>query len=379
MLAKIRCTITTSCLLLILFSGLVIAQEGSRNPIPTAIPFLRITPDAKAAGLGEQGVATPSDVYSQQWNPAKYPFSEAKSGVGVSYTPYLSQLVNDIFLSSISFYRHINDRSSWGSSLKYFSLGEIEKTSFIGGGIVEQGIERPNEFTLDLSYSILLTDNFSFAVSGRFIRSDLRLNSDGNSNSASTIGADISGFYQGSWKDWDNRQILWRYGFSISNLGPKLSYDRETTKSYFIPTNLALGTGLDLKFEQNSELGIYLEFNKLLVPTPNQVTDRGYIQPDIGFLGGLFTSFSDAPGGFGEELKEVSFSLGLDYRFLKQFSLRCGYFGEHQDKGPRKYFTLGTGLANRNLRLNLSYLFSKSRVSNPLENTLRISVSFLWN
>lgn len=377
MLAQIRRTII---LVLILYGSAIIAQESSRNPIPTAIPFLRITPDAKAAGLGEQGVATPPDAYSQQWNPAKYPFSEAKSGVGVSYTPYLSQLVNDIFLSSITFYRHINDRSSWASSLKYFSLGKIEKTSFIGGGIVEQGIERPNEFTLDLSYAILLTDNFSFAVSGRFIRSDLRLNSDGNSNSANTIGADISGFYQGNWKDWDTRQVLWRYGFSISNLGPKLSYVQETNKSYFIPTNLALGTGMDIQFEQNSVLGIYFEFNKLLVPTPNQVTKSGlYIQPDIGFLEGLVTSFSDAPGGFGEELREVSFAFGLDYRFLKQFSLRCGYFGEHKDKGPRRHVTFGTGLANRNLRLNLSYLFSTSKVSSPLENTLRISVSFLWD
>ena len=357
----------------------VLAQTESRNPIPTAIPFLRITPDAIAAGVGEQGIATPADVFSQQWNPAKYIYSEYSSGIGISYTPYLSKLVDDIFLGNATFFGRINDRSIWAGSLRYFSLGEIEKTALIGGGIVQQGVERPNELSIDITYALELGTPFSLAVTGRYIRSDLRLNLDGYPRGAQTVGADISGFHQGKWIQKRLIRTMWRYGFRISNLGPKLNYEGRNSRSYFIPTNLGVGGGLDLGFDAENVVGIYVELNKLLVPTPSEWTSEGYVQPEIGFLEGLFTSFTDAPGGLREEINEVSISLGISYRFMEKFIIRGGYFGESKIKGPRRYLTLGTGIKSKSLGLDLSYLFSTSSIATPLDNTLRISASWHWN
>ena len=353
--------------------------QNSNRVITTGVPFLLITPDARSAGMGELGVATPADAYSQQWNPAKYAFASSEKGIGISYTPYLSKLVDDIFLGNLTYYNRISDRSSWATSLKYFSLGDIQFNEFIGGTIVDQGRERPSELTLDLSYALKLSEQFSMAVAGRYIRSDLRIASNSDNSSANSLGIDIAGYYESSTFEMGYNNAIFRCGVNISNIGPRLNYDIGGQKS-FIPTNLKMGFGLDLLFDDQNSLGIYTEFNKLLVPTPVAVTDEegvfiGYRQPDIDFLRGIFTSFSDAPGGLSEELSEITVAVGLEYLFQDVFSLRTGYFNESQDKGSRRYLTLGAGFDLNFMDIDISYLFSTSNVRNPLENTIRFSLA----
>ena len=353
--------------------------QNSNRVITTGVPFLMITPDARSAGMGELGVATPADAYSQQWNPAKYAFASSEKGIGISYTPYLSKLVDDIFLGNLTFYKKLNDRSSWATSLKYFSLGNIQFNEFVAGSIVDQGQERPSELTLDLSYALKLSEQFSMAVGGRYILSDLKIASDADTSSANTLGIDIAGYYQSNPFDLGKNSALFRSGINISNIGPRLNYDVGGRKS-FIPTNLKMGFGLDLLFDDKNSLGIYTEFNKLLVPTPVAVYGDdgamlGYLQPDIDFIKGIFTSFSDAPNGLSEELSEITVALGLEYLFQDVFSLRTGYFNESQNKGSRRYLTLGAGFDLNFMDVDISYLFSTSNVRNPLENTIRFSLT----
>lgn len=355
------------------------AQSNSRV-ITTGVPFLLITPDARSAGMGELGVATSADVYSQQWNPAKYVFSEKSQGVGISYTPYLSKLVDDIFLANVTYFTKNTERSAWGASLKYFSLGDIQFNDLIGNTIVQQGIERPNELTLDLSYGLLLNEKFSLAVAGRFIRSDLKVSSDMDATPASTLGVDIAAFYQGETFNLGSNRAIMRHGLNISNIGPRLKYDEGGQKNY-IPTNLRLGTGLELIFDPNNAINFNFEMNKLLVPSPVEVFSdsgelQGYQQPDISFLKGIFESFNDAPGGFSEELKEITWAVGAEYVFQDSFALRTGYFNESLEKGSRRFITLGAGFSLDFATIDISYLFSSSRIRNPLENTLRFSLNF---
>ena len=360
------------------FFGNLLAQE---KIIVTGVPFLLITPDARAAAMGEQGVATSADAYSQQWNPSKYVFSEQKSGFGISYTPYLSKLVNDIFLGNITYFNKNTERSAWAMSFKYFSLGDIVLNDLVAGTIIEQGIERPNELTLDFSYSLLLNTKYSMAVAARFIRSDLKISSDLDATSANTLGVDIAGFYKSDLFDFAKKKARLRIGFNISNIGPRLKYDEGGQKN-FIPTNLKVGSGLNLHLDSDNKISFNLEFNKLLVPSPVPVLNENtgkidrYEQPDISFLSGIFESFSDAPGGYTEELKEVTWGIGSEYNFQDAFALRAGYFNESLEKGSRRYFTLGTGFSLNFADIDISYLFSTSRVRSPLENTLRFSITF---
>ena len=362
----------------VLFSNRITAQE---RVISTGVPFLLITPDARAAGMGEQGVATSVDAFSQQWNPSKYVFSESKSGFGVSYTPYLSKLVNDIFLANITYFNKNTDRSAWAASLKYFSLGDIVLNDLVAGSIIQQGVERPNELTLDFSYSLLLDTKFSMAVAARFIRSDLKISSDIDASSANTLGVDIAGFYKSDLFDFQNNKVRLRLGFNISNIGPRLKYDEGGQKN-FIPTNLRIGSGLNVHLDSNNKISFNLEFNKLLVPSPIAVFDENtgeilsYQQPDISFLSGILESFNDAPDGLSEELKEITWGLGTEYNFQDSFALRGGYFNESLEKGSRRYFTLGAGFSLNFASIDISYLFSTSKVRNPLENTLRFSITF---
>jgi len=352
--------------------------QNSNRVITTGVPFLMITPDARAAGMGELGVATPPDAYAQQWNPAKYAFATSEKMLGLSYTPYLSNLVNDIFLGNINYYKRLNERSSWATSFKYFSLGDIQFNELIGGSIVDQGFERPTELTLDISYALKLSETFSMAVGARYIRSDLKIATDGDTSSANSLGIDIAGFYQSNVFKLSYKSVIFRSGFNISNIGPRLDYEIGGQKN-FIPTNLRTGSGLDLLFDDTNVLGIYLEFNKLLVPTPQAVYDNstflGYRQPDIDFLKGIFNSFSDAPGGLSEELSELTVALGLEYRFQESFAIRTGYFNESIEKGFRRYLTMGAGFNINFINIDISYLFSTSNVRNPLENTIRFSLS----
>ena len=365
-------------ILFVIFFGVLNAQD---RVITTGVPFLMISPDARAAGMGELGVATSADAYSQQWNPAKYIFSISERGLALSYTPYLSKLVDDIFLGNLNYYKHLNDRSAWAFSLKYFSLGDIQFNELIGGSIIDQGLERPNELTLDLSYSLKLSPFFSMGIAGRYIRSDLKITSESGSKSANSLGVDVSAFYQGQeFQFINNNKGLFRFGINISNVGPRLNYDVGGQKN-FIPSNLKFGTGLDLILDSSNIFGIYLEFNKLLVPSPVSSYNelgifQGYKQPDISFLKGILTSFTDAEDGIKEEFQEITYAIGLEYRFAESFSIRTGYFNENANKGSRKYLTMGTGFNLGFIEMDISYLFSTSKVRNPLENTIRFSTTF---
>ena len=360
-----------------------ISQE--RRVITTAVPFLMISSDARASGIGEQGVATSVDNFSQHWNPSKYVFSENSSGIAFSYTPYLSKLVNDIFLANISYYNNINERSAWSASLKYFSLGDID---ILQNPLDIPIVENPNELTLDGSYTLKLSENFAMGISGRFLMSDVKLQTlDSETEAATSVSVDISGFYQSDIKSYRDFDGIIRAGFNISNIGPKMKYSKVNggTESY-IPTNLRLGSGFEFIFDGNNSLALTLEINKLLVPSPSEevLNANGevvaYRQPDVGFLAGIFKSFGDAPDGIAEEIKELTYGLGLEYSFNKSFFLRTGYFTEHELKGSRKFATIGTGFkTSNNLIVDLSYLISTSDVISPLENTIRLSLGFNFN
>ena len=369
-------------LIIILILSIFNVYSQDRRVITTAVPFLLISSDARASGLGEQGVATSVDNFSQHWNPSKYVFSEQSSGIAFSYTPYLSKLVNDIFLANVSYYNKISERSSWSASLKYFSLGDID---ILQNPLDIPIIENPNEFTLDASYSLRLSESFAMSVSGRFLMSDVKLQTlDSETEAATSVAVDISGYYQSDLESYNSFDGILRAGFNISNIGPKMKYSKVSggTESY-IPTNLRLGSGFEFIFDSNNSLALTLEVNKLLVPSPSEevLNSNGevvaYRQPDIGFLQGIFKSFGDAPDGIAEEIKELTYALGLEYSFNNSFFIRSGYFSEHELKGSRKFLTIGTGFkTDRDLSIDLSYLISTSDVISPLENTIRLSLGF---
>ena len=380
----------------------VILPNSDSRVITTAVPFLLIASDARGAGLGDMGVATSVDTYSQQWNPSKYAFSETKSGFGVSYTPYLSKLVNDISISSLNYFNRINERSAFAGSFKYFSLGEIELRN---GPDDIPIIEKPNELNIDASYSLRLSDNFSMAVSLGYIRSDLKIQAVvPNAKAANSYAVGISGFYQGDEVAYNDFNGRWRGGFAIQNIGPKLKYD-DAGRENFLPTNLRIGGGFDFIFDFYNKLSVTAEVAKLLVPTPpvygtefNYADDNGdgiYNQdddtlgtevndnviidgqdPNVGFVQGVFQSFGDAPGGFSEELDEFTWALSAEYLYQDSFALRAGFFNENETKGARKFFSLGAGFKYSTINIDMSYLFSASKVQSPLENTLRFSLSF---
>jgi len=364
----------------LLSNSIVFSQEERDRVITTAIPFLLIAADARAAGMGDQGVATSADAFSQQWNPAKFAFIQSEQGIGLSYTPYLSSIVNDIFLGNLTYFNRLDDRSAVAASLRYFSLGSIETQENFGD---EALILSPNEFTLDVSYALRLADNFSMAVAGRYLRSDLKLaiNSE-DATAASTFGVDIAAFYQGDNIVFSNFDGRFRAGANISNIGPKIKYD-EVGQENFIPTNLKVGGGFDFIFDPSNRLGTYLEFNKLLVPTPQDFNGDGQIDIEdeeeynnIGSIEGIFKSFGDAPDGFGEEMREVTWALGAEYVYQDQFTLRTGYFNESDTKGSRKFVAIGAGFKYAPVVIDVSYLFSTSNVVSPLEGTLRFGLVF---
>ncbi|KAB7531654.1 type IX secretion system outer membrane channel protein PorV [Flagellimonas olearia] len=348
--------------------------------ITTAVPFLTIAADARASGMGDMGVATSVDAYSQQWNPAKYAFATQKTGVGISYTPYLESIVNDVSLLNANFYNKLNERSAFAFSIRYFGLGEIELRQTIDENPT---LVKPNEFAIDGTYALKLSQTFSMAVGGRFISSNLRFQ-DGtqDSRAANAFAVDISGFFRSREIAYESFDGRWRGGFNISNIGGSLQYD-EGGQENFLPTNLKFGGGFDFIFDQDNVLALSTEFNKLLVPTPRDFNGDGVITAEdndeyqnISFFSGIFESFGDAPDGFSEELKEITWALGAEYRFRETFMLRSGYFNESQEKGSRKFFTLGAGFKFKTAQIDLSYLFSTSQVKNPLENTLRFSLTF---
>lgn len=373
-------------------SILVIAQYANAQDrvITTGVPFLLIAADARSAGMADMGVATSADAYSQQFNPSKYVFSKQKQGFSMSYTPYLTSIANDISLGQITYFNRFNDRMAWSGSLRYFGFGDIELRE-TGDPNEVPVITSPNEFAIDGSYSLKLSPEFAMGVSGRYIRSNLKIaNATTDARPATTFAVDVSGIYQSEEVAFDNFNGKWRAGFNFQNLGPKLSYDNDLLNENFIPANMRLGGSFDFILDDYNKVSLIGETTKLLVPTPQTVTDLnndGVVDAtdksinnqnyrNISWTSGIFKSFGDAPDGFSEELKEFTWALGAEYWYQDSFALRTGYFSESVEKGARKYLTLGAGFKYNIVKIDVSYLFSASKVRNPLENTLRFSLSF---
>jgi hypothetical protein len=378
------------------------AQDDNRV-ITTGVPFLLIAADARSAGMGDMGVATSADAYSQQHNPAKYAFSLEKQGFSVSYTPYLTSIANDISLGQITYFNRINERSAFATSMRYFGLGDIQLTNDIGE---PTNTVNPNELAVDGSYSLKLSDRFAMGIGARFVRSALRIPSENNDvKAATTFAVDIAAYYQSEEIVYDDFNGRWRAGINLQNMGPKINYNNDGNDALanFMPANLRLGLGFDFIFDEYNKISITGEVTKLMVPTPparvvafdannnGNFTDDGDISlsdannannqaisdyRQTTWTTGIFKSFGDAPNGLSEEFREITYALGAEYWYQDSFALRTGYFHESEVKGARKYFTLGAGFKYNIVKIDVSYLFSASKVRNPLENTLRFSLTF---
>lgn len=367
------------------------------NAIQTAVPFLTIAPDSRAGAMGDVGAATTPDINSMHWNVAKYAFIKEDAGIGLSYTPWLRNLVSDINLAYLTGYKRIDRQQVIAASLRYFALGEIIFTDQYGTVIKPFN---PNEFAIDVGYSRLFSDRTSGGIAFRFIRSDLTGNLGADGSGAATkagiaFAADISLYHTQKIKI-DNKDVTFSYGGNISNMGTKISYTTGLGKE-FIPINLKLGTSLKMQLDDFNSLSFALDFNKLLVPTPplyyneGDTLPSGHVvangekfimkgrDPNVSVPLGMLQSFYDAPGGFSEELKEWIICGGLEYWYRNQFAIRTGYFNEAQMKGNRKYFTFGVGLKLNVFALDFAYLVPTSGRNNPLANTVRFSLTFLFD
>lgn len=363
--------------------------SGRVNTITTAVPFLLICPDSKQGGMGEVGAATPADGNSIHWNVAKMAFAEKKGGAAISVTPWLKQLVPDIYLYYVAGYGKISKTQSIGASLRYFSLGNITFTDIVGN---TTGQFRPNEFALDLAYSQKLSETFSAGLAMRYIRSNLTGNytlSNGQATKpGQSVAVDVGLYYQSKKLKINDKKATASLGLVFSNIGSKLSY---SVQKDFIPMNLRLGGGLKMNIDDYNTFGIYGDLNKLLVPTQpvylktvsgNDSTDINQQKiivagkdPNVPIAKGMLQSFGDAPGGAQEELKEINFSIGFEYWYAKTFAVRAGYFNEAKTKGNRKFFTAGIGLRYNVFGLDMAYLIPITQ-RNPLQNTLRFTLTF---
>ncbi len=348
------------------------------NTVTTAVPFLRIAPDARGGSMGDVGIATSPDAASIFWNNAKNAFLEDNSGLAITYTPWLSNLVNDIFLAYVNGFWKIDELSTISGSLRYFSLGNITFTD--QNGQVLQDF-RPNEFAIDAGYARKLSDNFSVGLTLKYIFSNLASGQFVNGipiKPANGVAADISLFYTTEFEMGDKDAFL-NAGLNIANIGNKVTYTSSAERDY-IPSNMGLGVSLGVNFDDYNKLALAIDFNKLLVPTPD-TTDINpangiFDYKELGPISGAFSSFSDAPNGFSEELNEITIGTGLEYWYNNQFAVRGGYFFEDPTKGGRQFFTLGLGLRYNVFGLDFSYLIPSSNQQNPLDNTLRFTLSF---
>jgi hypothetical protein len=369
--------LTGLVLLLVSATSFAQAQDNSTiNVVTSAVPFLRISPDARSGGMGDVGIATAPDANAAFWNLAKTPFNTNKGGISVTYTPWLKDLgLNDVYLASLSGYTKIDDEQAISGSLRYFSLGSIQFTDNLGNDLSSY---RPREFAFDAGYSRKLSSNLSLGIALRYINSNLASGTiNGVSYKAgSSVAADLSLFHSGIGASGSGLN----YGVTLSNLGSKISYTSDANQKDFIPANLGLGVAYTKAFDAVNKITFGLDIHKLLVPTPPSVGDSAGLANyrRKGVVSSWFSSFGDAPGGFSEEMKEFQASLGAEYWYNNQFALRTGYFYENPAKGNRKYFTLGAGLKYSTYSLNFSYLLpSGSGISrNPLSNTLRFSLIF---
>ena len=368
--------LTGLVILLVSATSIVQAQDPTINVVTSAVPFLRISPDARSGGMGDVGIATTPDANAAFWNLAKTPFNTSKGGISVTYTPWLKDLgLNDVYLASLSGFLKIDDDQAISSSLRYFSLGSIQFTDNLGNDLSSY---RPREFAFDAGYSRKLSSNLSLGIALRYINSNL---ASGTINgvaykAGSSVAADLSLFHSGIGASGSGLN----YGVTLSNLGSKISYTSDANQKDFIPANLGLGIAYTKAIDPTNKITFGLDIHKLLVPTPPLVGDSAGLVSyrSKGVVSSWFSSFGDASGGFSEELKEFQASLGAEYWYNNQFALRAGYFYENPTKGNRKYFTLGAGLKYSTYGLNFSYLLpSGSGVSrNPLSNTVRFSLVF---
>lgn len=363
------------------FSAVSVKAQDKKdifNPVHTSVTSQTIAPDARAAGMGDLGVATDPDVNSQFWNPAKYPFCISRAGVALNYTPWLRSLVNDIDLAYLSGYYRIGDYSAVSASLRYFSLGEVMTSEDEGSMTIN-----PYEMSFDVAYSLMLSERFSLAAAVRYIYSDLTYDYTDDTSPGSAFAADIACYYN-NYINIGQRECQLGIGLNISNIGSKITFGG-SDNSEFIPTNMRLGAALMVPIDEFNRFTISADVNKLLVPTyPLQEegeSEEDYQQRvqkdyyDVSSIGGIFKSFGDAPGGFKEELQEVTWSIGAEYVYNDKFSLRAGYHNEAENKGNRKYYTVGAGFRMSAFSLDCGYVIATTK-SNPLDQTLRFSLTF---
>jgi hypothetical protein len=378
-----------TCLVLFFaFSGRTFAQDsipvsgldGRVNVVNTAVPFLRISPDARSGAMGDAGVAISPDANAIFWNLSKLPFAEEEGAISATYTPWLTQLVNDVFLGTVSGYKKLDDQQAIAASLRYFSLGSVQFTD-IGGNPTSQF--NPREFAVDAGYSRKLSDNWGVGITLRYIYSNLasgQYQGGETFKAGQAVAGDISFFYTNHF-DYDNGGSgTWSFGAAITNIGEKISYTTDGSEKNFLPTNLGLGGAFTSQIDELNKITFTLDLNKLLVPTPpvNPTDSAMKAYTNISVVDGIFKSFGDAPGGFKDELQEVTYSLGIEYWYNNLLAIRGGYFHENKYKGDRQYFTAGLGVIYNNFGLNFSYLVpSGSGIErNPLSNTFRISLMF---
>ena len=348
----------------------MLAYSQVIQPVLTGAPFLRISPDARAGGMGDQGVATTTDAFSQFWNAAKYPFSKTTSAFGINYTPYMSKLTNDVFLLYGAYHQFLGDeeRATISASIYYFNMGSVDLTKLVGTEVVQEGTAKPNEFSIDVAYALKLTDYYSMAVTGRFIRSDLSggFNSDNTLKPANSFAVDVSGYFMSekhtSINDFEGRV---KGGFAIQNLGPRLDYTGDDESRSYLPTLARLGAGYDLFLDDLNRVGVNFEASKLLVPGP----DNTGMVPNVGVMQGIGKSFSNQ--------KSMMFSGAVEYEYDNAFAVRGGYFHESVEQGGRQYATVGVGLKYQSFGLDMSYLINTSKINSALDNTLRFGLT--WN
>ncbi|MDY6267305.1 MAG: type IX secretion system outer membrane channel protein PorV [Prevotella sp.] len=373
------------CAFSVLAMGALTAQAQEKrdmfNPEKTEVTSQTIAPDARAGGMGDTGAATDPDVNSQYWNPAKYPFTISRAGVALNYTPWLRQLVNDIDLAYLAGYYRIGDYSAVSASLRYFSLGEVQASSSQSGNY--DLTVNPYEMSVDVAYSLMLSETFSIAAAVRWIYSDLKYDYTEDSKPGSAFAADIAAYYQ-NYINIGSRECQLGLGLNISNIGSKITMGTDD-RSEFIPTNMRLGASLMVPIDEYNKFSISADANKLLVPTYPQQEDGESTEAyqervqkdyyDVSSIAGIFKSFGDAPGGFKEELQEVRWSVGGEYTYNDRFSVRAGYHHESENKGNRKYFTVGAGFKMNVFSLDAGYVIATAK-SNPLDQTLRFTLSF---
>lgn len=343
------------------------------RPVITGAPFLQIVPDARSGGMGEVGVASFGDTYSQFHNPAKYLFVEGTSGIGISYIPQFLGYADDIFHANATYFHQLNERSALSGSLTYFSFGDVELQEEMGNEIIQQGSFVPNEFSFEGSYSLKLNEYYGMSVSARYIRSDItdnQMNSTVQLKTGQAVAADVSGYYISAPFAHQNK---WTAGFSLKNIGSKLEYSNETGFEYPLPTSLRLGGGYHIASGQNDYISFYGEALKFLVPA----SDDDQNLPDDSVIGGIFSSFTDAPDGFSEEMKEVIFSLGSELNLNDVFNFRAGYITQHRDKGMRNHITVGAGMAWDDFMFDFAYQTPLSDyISFRQDKVLKISISY---